>query len=218
MTGSQPGFDRRVHSALHATPSRIPVVLGGCGTGRTWLLQRLEERAGRGAAQYIDVERCATTPERFLQSVTSASSFAWQGGDRTPATAREAFDALLGFFDTARGPGGEPCTFLLDDVLELRTFESFPGLRHVLRDLLHGLAESPNRFVLTTRYVARAHRLLRDATSRFEVMHLPPLTAPDVTDLLAPVFNGYEQTPTDDRDYLGRTVQALADGRAAYVH
>ena len=30
---------------------------------------------------------------------------------------------------------------------------------------------SPNRFVLTTRYVARAHRLLRDATARFEVMH-----------------------------------------------
>ena len=36
--------------------------------------------------------------------------------------------------------GGEPCTFLLDEVLELRTFESFPGLRHVLRDLLEGLA------------------------------------------------------------------------------
>jgi hypothetical protein len=217
MTGSQPGFDRRVHAALDAAPSRIPVVLGGCGTGRTSLLQRLQNRAGRGAAQYIDVERCATTPERFLQAVTSASPFAWHGADRTPATAREAFDALLAFFDSARGPGGEPCTFLFDEVLELRTFESFPGLRHVLRDLLHGLAESPNRFVLTTRYVARAHRLLRDATSRFEVMHLPALTSVDVTDMLAPSFNGYEQMPTDDRDYLGRAVQALTDGRAVYV-
>jgi hypothetical protein len=217
MTGSQPGFDRRVHAALDAVPSRIPVVLGGCGAGRTWLLQRLQERAGRGGAQYIDVERCATTPERFLQAVTSASPFPWQGADRTPGTAREAFDALLAFFDSARGPGGEPCTFLLDEVLELRTFESFPGLRHVLRDLLHGLAESPNRFVLTTRYVARAHRLLRDATSRFEVMHLPALTAGDVTTLLAPWFNGYEQMPTDDRDFLGRAVQALTDGRAVYA-
>ena len=87
MTGSQPGFDRRVHAALDAAPSRIPVVLGGCGTGRTSLLQRLQNRTGRGAAQYIDVERCATTPERFLQSVTSASPFPWQGADRTPATA-----------------------------------------------------------------------------------------------------------------------------------
>ena len=216
MTAPQAGFERRVQSAIEASPSRIPVVLGGCGTGRTWLLQRLRDR-GRGAAQYIEVERCATTPERFFQAVISSSPFPWHGSDRTPATAREAFDALRVFFDTARAPGGEPCTFLLDEVLELRTFESFPGLRHVLRDLIESLSASPNRFVLTTRYVARAHRLLRDATSRFEVMHLPPLSAPDVTDLLAPAFNGYEQMPTDDRDYLGRTVQALTDGRAAYV-
>jgi hypothetical protein len=220
MTGSQPGFERRVHSALDAVPSRIPVVLGGCGTGRTFLLHRLQERANRGTAQhsqYIDVERCATTPERFLQAVTSASPFPAHGAERAPATAREAFDALLAFFNTARTAGGEPVTFLLDEVLELRTFESFPGLRHVLRDLLQGLADSPNRFVLTSRYIARAHRLLRDATSRFEVMHLPPLAAADVTELLAPSFNGYEQMATDDRDFLGRAVQGLTDGRAAYV-
>jgi hypothetical protein len=131
--------------------------------------------------------------------------------------ARESFDALLAFLDTARAPGGEPCMFLFDEVLELRTFESFPGLRHVLRDLLEALSGSGNRFVMTTRYVARAHRLLRDASSRFEVMHLPPLAAPDVVDMLAPAFNNYEQMATDDRDYLGRAVQALADGRASYV-
>ena len=217
MTGAQVGFERRVQGALDASPSRIPVVLGGCGTGRTWMLHRLRDRLGRGAAQYIDVERCATTPERFLQAVTSSSPFPFHAASHTPATAREAFDMLLVFFDTARAPGGEPCTFLLDEVLELRTFESFPGLRHVLRDLLQALSASANRFVLTTRYVARAHRLLRDATSRFEVMHIPALAAPDVTDLLAPAFNGYEQMPTDDRDELGRTVQALTDGRAEYV-
>jgi hypothetical protein len=122
MTGAQPGFERRVSGALEATPSRIPVILGGCGTGRTWLLQRVRDRIGRGSAQYIDVERCATTPERFLQAVVSASPFPAHGADHAPATARAAFDALLQFFDTARGPGGEPCTFLLDEVLELRTF------------------------------------------------------------------------------------------------
>jgi len=206
-----------VQSALDASPSRIPVVLGGCGTGRTWLLQRCRERLGRGAAQYIDIERCATTPERFLESVISSSPFRWHGADRTPTSARDAFDALLAFFDTARAPGGEPCTFLLDEFLELRTFESFPGLRRVLRELLDALAESPNRFVLTTRYVARAHRLLRDATARFEVMHQAALTPADVTDLLAPAFNGYEQMATDDRDHLGRVVQSLTDGRGTYV-
>jgi hypothetical protein len=217
MIGPQAGFERRVHSAVEASPSRIPVILGGCGTGRTWLLQRLRDRIGRGATQYVDIERCATTPERFLQAVTAASPFARHDADREPASAREAFDMLLAFFDTARAPGGEPCTFLLDEVLELRTFESFPGLRHVLRDLVEAMSASPNRFVLTTRYTARAHRLLRDATARFEVMHQPPLSSADAADLLAPAFNGYEQMASDDRDALGRAVQALTDGRAAYV-
>ena len=193
MTGPQAGFERRVQGAIEASPSRIPVILGGCGTGRTWLLQRVRERVGR-AAQYIDVERCATTPERFFQAVVSSSPFAWHGAAGTPATAREAFDSLLAFFDTARGPAGEPCTFLLDEVLELRTFESFPGLRHVLRDLLEALSGSPNRFVLTTRYVARAHRLLRDATARFacdmvvaaiSAMVAGPLMADDIEALRA---------------------------------
>jgi len=217
MTGQHTGFERRVLTALESAPSRIPVVLGGCGSGRTQLLHRTRDRIGRSAAQYVDIERCATTPERFLQAVTGASPFPWHAADRQPASAREAFDLLLAFFDTARAPGGEPATFLLDEVLELRTFESFPGLRHVLRDLLEALAGSANRFVLTTRYVARAHRLLRDATARFEVMQIPALAAADVTDSLAPVFNGYEQMPTDDRDYLGRAIQALTDGRPAYV-
>jgi hypothetical protein len=217
MTSPQVGFERRVQAAIEASPSRIPVILGGCGSGRTSLLQRLRDRAGRGAAQYIDVERCATTPERFLQAVISSSPFPWHAADRKPATARDAFDALLAFFDSARAPGGEPCTFLLDEVLELRTFESFPGLRHVLRDLLEALSGSANRFVLSTRYTARAHRLLRDATPRFEVMHMPAMTAADVTELLAPTFNGYEQMATDDRDELARTVQVLADGRAVYI-
>jgi hypothetical protein len=181
------------------------------------LLQRLRDRIGRTAAQYVDVERCATTPERFLAAVTEASPFRWHAADTVPASARDAFDSLLAFFDTSRAPGGEPCTFLLDETLELRTFESFPGLRHVIRELLDALAESPNRFILTTRYVARAHRLLRDAPARFEVMHMPALQPADVTEMLAPAFGGYEQMASDDRDYLGRAVQALTDGRAAYV-
>jgi hypothetical protein len=217
MTGAPAGFDRRVQGALEAAPSRIPVVLGGCGTGRTALLQRLGDRIGRGAAQYIDVERCATTPERFLTAVTSTSPFRWHGSDAAPATAREAFDALLAFFDTARAPGGGPCTFLLDEVLELRTFESFPGLRHVIRELVDALTGSPNRVAMTTRYVSRAHRLLRDATARFEVMHIPPFQTTDAIEMLAPAFGGYEQMATDDRHYLGLAVQALTDGRVVYI-
>ena len=56
---------RRVTAALDASPSRIPVLLGGCGSGRTTLLRQLRERIGRTSVQHIDVERTATTPERW---------------------------------------------------------------------------------------------------------------------------------------------------------
>src|SRR5690606_31947728 len=74
-------------------------------------------------------------------------------------------------------------------------------------------AGSGNRFVLTSRYVARAHRLLRDAGSRFEVVHLPALTPAEVTAMLPPMG----EMTIDDRDFLGRAIQSLTDGRAAYV-
>ena len=72
-------------------------------------------------------------------------------------------------------------------MLELRTFESFPGLRHVLRETMDALAASGNRFVLTSRYVARAHRLLRDSGARFEVIHLPSFSPAEVTAMLPPM-------------------------------
>src|SRR5687768_16634870 len=167
MTGPRAGFERRVQGALDAAPSRIPVVLGGCGTGRTWLLQHLRERAPRGTIQYIDVERCASTPERFLTAITSSSPFPRHGDSPAPATPRGAFDVALQFLTTASAPGGGACTFLLDEALELRTFESFPGLRHVLRELLTGLTGSHNRFVLTTRYKSEERRVGKECRSRW---------------------------------------------------
>lgn len=200
---------RRIIAALDASPSRIPVLLGGCGSGRTTLLHQIRERLGRSQSQYIDVERTATTPERFLKSVSSASPFA---APAAPMGARASFDATLAFLTMTRATGSEPVTFLLDEFLELRTFESFPGLRRVLFDLVDGLAESGNRFILTSRYTARALRLLRDRSSRFEVIHVPGLTAEDTLSLL----DAAGGAPAD-AEFTARTVQALADGRPAYA-
>src|SRR5215212_6412558 len=184
---------RRVTAALDASPSRIPVLLGGCGSGRTTIVQQLRERLGRGAAQAIDVERTATTPERFFRAIAAVSPFpVADTSSAGPAGARAAFDAALSFFSHARTAASEPATFLLDEFLELRTFESFPGLRRVQSEFIDGVAASGNRFVLTSRYTARALRLLRDRSARFEVIHMPPLTGEDTLDILGPIAHATE--------------------------
>ena len=218
LTASRPALERRIVAALDASPSRIPVVLGDFRTGRTQLLYRLREKLGRTQCQVIDVERAATTPERFHQAIAGASPFRVPPRAE-PASAREAFDATLALFDRARAAGGgEPATFLLDEVLELRTFESFPGLRTALRELIKGLENSPNRFVLTSRYISRAHRLLKDATSRFEVIHVPPLASAEVRDLMLSIDGGQAMLRDEPgADGLARAVYTLSDGRVGYA-
>jgi len=210
---------RRVTAALDASPSRIPVLVGGCGSGRSTLLRQMRERVGRQAVQYVDVERTATTPERFLRAITAVSPFPVAApAPAEPMGARGAFDATLALLANARTAAGEPATYFLDEFLELRTFESFPGLRRVLHDAIDGLAASGNRFVLTSRYVARALRLLRDRSSRFEVIHIPPLTVEDTVDILGPApATGDAGRDAHDAEYVARTVHALADGRPVYV-
>jgi hypothetical protein len=226
MIPERPLLERRVLGALDGSAGgpRIPVVLGGCGSGRTSLLLRLRDLIGRSTTQYIDVERVATTPERFLKAVRGASGFPPQPFGSPAAGelgAREAFDATLAFLDAARPAGDGPATFLLDEFLELRTFESFPGLRGVLRDLVSALGSSGNRFVLTTRYTARALRLLRDAPPQFEIIHVTPLSAAEVRATLPAGemrVGGFKEDEDErERDELARMVQVLADGRPAYA-
>ena len=117
MLTPRTNLTRRIVAAVDAAPSRIPVLVGGCGSGRTMLLQQLRDRLGRTSAQFIDVERTATTPERFLRAIAATSPF--PVSDAAPAGARDAFDATLAFFARARSSAGEPATFLLDEFLEL---------------------------------------------------------------------------------------------------
>ena len=73
----RPSLERRVLTVLEGStgiPARIPVVLGGCGAGRTSLLLRLRDLMGRTSCEYIDVERVATTPERFFSSIREYAS------------------------------------------------------------------------------------------------------------------------------------------------
>ena len=180
MAPERPAIERRILAACDAAPPRIPVLVGGCGSGHTSLLQRVAARAERNRSQYIDAERAASTPEEFWAAVAAASPHvAPRATDRPRAggSTRAAFDNLLAFFEHARAQDGGTPTFLIDGLLELRTFESFPGLRGALRETVAALTRSPNRFVLATRYANRARRLLGGAGKRIEIIDVPPLSA-----------------------------------------
>lgn len=214
MAPERPAIERRILGACAAAPPRIPVLVGGCGSGRTSLLLRVAERIDPHDSQYIDAERAASTPEEFWAAVAAASPYVARTASPAARTSRTAFDNLLAFFEQARAHGGGTPTFLIDELLELRTFESFPGLRGALREVVAALTRSTNRFVLATRFANRARRLLRGAGDRMEVIDVPPLSAAETAAALRRL--GVE------RDYgahteLARLVHALADGRPSYV-
>ncbi len=213
MIAARPALERRILTSLDA--ARIPVILGGCGSGRTSLLLRLSQLIGADRTQYVDMTGIATTPERCLAAIRAAWPFHPGVGQAVaaPASPKAAFDAMLAFLDDATARDGGPATFLIDDILDIRTFESFPGLRHVQRELVARLAASPNQFVLASRFTTRTHRLLRDAPPRFEVVHAPPLDAVEVAAMAANFDGG--------RGSLARVnapvIAALAGGRPAYT-
>jgi hypothetical protein len=212
----RPGLERRVLESLDA--GRIPVVLGGCAAGRTSLLLRLQSFFGADRAQYIDFAAAATTPERCLQAVIGSAPATVRAtsdgaASSVPANAKAAFDGLTHYFAAATAESQSPVTFLIDEIQDVRTFESFPGLRHVQRDIVTRIASSPNAFVLASRFTTRAHRLLRDAPARFEVIHMPALGADEVSLLARQVSDDGVVWPAA----LAGDVATMAGGRAGYA-
>ena len=207
------GLEARLAGALAESPSRIPVLLGPCGSGRSRALQRVQGGLPAGSSQYIDIERVMASPEQFLARLTAESVLEWARPSRSAAGPRDAYGQALAFLAGARARDGGPATFLLDEVLELRLFESFPGLAGVMDETLGALAGSGNRFVLATKYETRALRALRNAPDRFLVVHAEPVAAPAVAaDLMQ--ARGLR---SDDAEEQARVVVALTEGRAAYV-
>jgi hypothetical protein len=203
----------QLETALGADSAPVPFVAGACGSGRTTALLALRERLGARRCQYIDVERVATTPERLLHAIVAHSPFLIDGQigpEHPPGCAREAFDAALVFLNRAATREGAPATFLLDEALEFRTFESFPGLRSAMGDLIAAIAHSRNRFVLSTRFACRARKLLQDPAPRLALLAAPALASDDVLRILE--GESGEATPE-----VAEAVHALTGGRIAYV-
>jgi hypothetical protein len=210
-------LDARLADVLAATPPRIPVVPGWCGSGRTDALLRLQSRLGANRCQYVDVERVATTPERFFEALVAPTPFRMPGHSELGAkvtSPRAGFDAVLVFLAGAQTADGLPATFLLDEALELRTFENFPGLRDTIPELLAAVADSPNRFVLTTRFATRARRLVRSAPGRLVIVEGLGVSPAVITGLLA--SEGLVEHETDGLSTTA-VVHALTQGHAGYV-
>ncbi|MCK7498506.1 MAG: hypothetical protein MZW92_53650 [Comamonadaceae bacterium] len=133
-----------------------------------------------------------------------------------PAGPREAYDTALAYFTGARARDGGPATFLLDEALELRLFESFPGplgRRCRRRSAVAGVERQPVRARDEVRYPgpARAAQAPRTGSS---VVHAEPVPAASVAaDLL--------QVPglrSDQAEDSARVIVALhRTGAAAYV-
>lgn len=215
MIHERPALERRVLSALESEPARIPVVVGGCGCGRTTLLVRVAARLGDRRCRYIDVERIASTPERLLGAIVPDPPFP-AGGPAPPLptgrlSPRAAFEALLAFLERREDPVP---VLLLDEWLEVRTLESFPGLRGAMHELVRTLLRSPNRFVLASRFTNRSRRLLDGLPARVELIHLPPLSPAEVAAALPTGPAGRDVSARNER---GRLVHALAAGRPSYV-
>ncbi|MPZ20430.1 MAG: hypothetical protein GEV06_21330 [Luteitalea sp.] len=204
----------RLAPTLRDSSARLPVVIGGCGSGRTSLLFCLRSLLGGArVCQYVDLERIVSTPERFVHALVARSPFVADGIAcvSLPHAPREAFDTAVQFFTNARTPEGAPATFLVDELLELRTFESFPGLRSVLDDLLRTIAHGFNKFVFTTRFMARARRLLKHL-DEVELVPMPPLSA----DLIGTELQA-DGEPRQEAAELAHDIHTLCDGRPAYV-
>ncbi len=223
MIPERPVIEHRILAALNATPARIPVLLGGCGTGRTSLLRRVSQHLGDRGSHYFDIERAASTPEGFCTAVMRDSPYMLRGSPGqnqvvdfkgSMSDARTAFETLVRYLQESVGPSNTSPIFLIDEILELRTFESFPGLRGVVREIIDAFTKCSNRFVLTTRYASRAHRLFRDASARFEVIYVPMLSPVEVAATLMRHGVGRDDAERND---LSRMIHALTNGRPIYV-
>src|SRR5207247_2055341 len=70
MMTPRSSLTRRVTAALDASPSRIPVLVAGCGSGRTTLLNQVRERLGRLSAsdnRFVLTSRYTARTVRLLR-------------------------------------------------------------------------------------------------------------------------------------------------------
>ena len=125
----------------------------------------------------------ATTPERFLRAVDV--DLAVSAGDASPAgrPRRVRRDARASS-TRARAAAASPPRSCSTSSWSCARSRASRACAACCTSSSTACRPAGNRFVLTSRYTARTLRLLRDRSARFEVIHMPPLTAEDTLDML----------------------------------
>ena len=210
--------ESRILSALSAVPHRVPFLVGPCGSGRTSVLMSLVHHLGRDKCQYIDAERTTSTPELFLSTILNSSPYSSTAGSPIKRlarnTPRDTFETLLNFFTKTKSSDKAPATFVIDEILELRTFENFPGLRDGFQRFLDSVLFSANHFIFSSRYVNRVHHLLREFPDKFELINLSGLSPSNVIEELK---GAGVQTESSELREIGQILHSLTDGRPSYL-
>ena len=210
--------ETRIISALESIPHRVPCLVGPCGSGRTSILMRIVNRLGQANCQYIDAERTTSTPELFYSAILSTSPYSspndlrFKPSDRS--TPRDTFERLLRFFTETKSSNKNRPTFVIDEILELRTFENFPGLRDSFQRFLDAVLSSPNHFVFSSRYAHRVRHLLRELPDNFELIQHSGLSPSEVIEQLK---EQNVRTDSPELREIGQILHSLTDGRPSYL-
>ena len=152
-------------------------IVGGLLGAALCALPALADRPG---ADWIDIERVATTPERCLaairkQGLASASP---DGSTSVPAGAREAFDATLAAFDPDADPSAQTSAVVTTTLRYLRNHRAFVYIRdhepHWLLDA--GLPVGNDRLNLVRTVAAMVAQAIPDS----DQLALTPVAAAEV--------------------------------------
>ena len=164
---------------------------------------RLRDRIGRSAAQYIDVERCATTPERFLQAVTSTSPFRCHGSGTCDARAKRLtrcwpISTVLAPPAASRAPSSSMKCSSSERSRAFPACATSPGSAQRAREQPQPVRAHDSLRCARSPTAPRCHLPLRGDAP-------PPMMPREITELLSPIFGGYERwRPTTGTISVGR--------------
>ena len=144
MTASRPALERRILAAVDATLRAFRSCSATSARGARSCSTACASVSARRSASTSTSSAARRRRSVSIRRSPTASPFRVRRAASRRRRATRSTRRLRSTWRFSIRPArrrNEPATFLLDEVLELRTFESFPGLRTALRELLKTLGQ-----------------------------------------------------------------------------